>query len=75
MQQSTPRLFTLERDRDVTGVSGTGTVADGVVWPDGTVSLRWRGPRPSVVFWGSLEDAEVIHGHGGSTRIVWTEES
>ncbi|MEV6422290.1 hypothetical protein [Streptomyces sp. NPDC051662] len=35
-----PRLFTLERDHDVTGVSGTGTVADGVVRPDGTVSIR-----------------------------------
>jgi hypothetical protein len=70
-----PRLFTLERDHDVTGVSGTGIVADGVVWPDGTVSIRWRGERPSVVFWNSLEDAEAVHGHGGSTRFEWAEES
>lgn len=51
MSTSRPRLFTLQRDTDVTGVSGTGTVVYGVVWPDGTVSVRWRGPRPSTVFW------------------------
>lgn len=69
-----PRVFSLERDVDVTGVSGTGTVADGVVWPDGTVSIRWRGERPSTVTWGSLEDAMHIHGHQGSTRFVWADE-
>lgn len=68
----TPQLFTLERDIDVTGVSGTGTVAHGVRWPDNTVSIRWRGPRPSVVFWESLAHAEAVHGHGGATRIVWS---
>lgn len=67
-----PRLFTLERDTDVTGVSGTGTVADGVVWPDGTVSIRWRGDRPSTVVWESLEHAEHVHGHQGATRFVWS---
>lgn len=69
-----PRIFSLVRDHDVTGVSGTGSVADGVLWPDGTVSLRWAGPRPSTVFWDSLEDAEYVHGHGGHTRIVWDDE-
>jgi hypothetical protein len=66
-----PRLFTLERDADITGVSGTGTVADGVAWPDGTVSIRWRGDRPSTVSWDCLEHAEFVHGHHGATRFVW----
>lgn len=35
-----PRTFRLVRDEDVSGVSGTGAVADGVRWPDGTVTLR-----------------------------------
>jgi hypothetical protein len=73
-EQSGPRVFTLDRDTDITGVSGTGTVADGVLWPDGTVSIRWRGPRPSIVFWESLEDAEHVHGHAGATRFVWADE-
>ncbi|MFJ1869932.1 hypothetical protein [Streptomyces chartreusis] len=71
---SEPRLFHLQRDHDVSGVSGTGRVANGVLWPDGTVSLRWIGERPSTVHWDRLADAEHVHGHGGATRIVWADE-
>ena len=69
-----PRLFHLQRDHDVSGVSGTGRVADGVLWPDGTVAIRWRGDRPSTVHWDRLADAEHVHGHQGATRIVWADE-
>jgi len=65
------RLFQLARDVDITGVSGTGVVADGVVFPDGVTVIRWRGERQSTVVWPSIEDVEVIHGHGGATRIEW----
>jgi hypothetical protein len=34
------RRFYLERDRDVSGVSGTGRVTDGVPWPDGSCRGR-----------------------------------
>lgn len=67
------RPFVLQRDIDITGVSGTGTVADGVVWPDGTVALRWRGRRPSSVTWDSIDDALSVHGHDGATRVVWSD--
>lgn len=73
-EKPTARLFTLERDTDVSGISGTGTVADGVVWPDGSVTVRWRGNRPSTVNWGRIEDVEAINGHGGATRIVYAAE-
>jgi hypothetical protein len=65
------RTFHLERDVDVSGISGTGTVADGCVFPDGVTVVRWRGDRQSTVVWPSIEDVEAIHGHGGATRIVW----
>ncbi|MEU5772658.1 hypothetical protein ABZ819_05050 [Streptomyces venezuelae] len=68
-----PRRFHLQRDHDVTGASGTGRVANGVLWPDGTVSVRWIGERPSTVFWDRLSDAERVHGHGGHTRIIWDD--
>lgn len=68
-----PRLFRLERDVDHTGVSGVGIVADGVLWPDGTVTLRWCGDRPSTVNWASLDDARHVHGHGGATRFVFAD--
>jgi len=71
---SEPRLFHLQRDVDVTGASGTGRVADGVRWPDGTANVHWRGPRSSNVFWRSLADLVEVHGHGGATRVVWDDD-
>lgn len=72
-QEIVASRFQLRRDEDVTGVSGTGTVADGVLWPDGTVSMRWRGARPSIVFWSSILDAMDVHGHDGRTRFVYLD--
>lgn len=69
----TTRRFELHRDTDVSGVSGTGVVADGILWPDGSANIRWRGAMPSVVFWHSMEHAEAVHGHVGSTRFVWLD--
>ncbi|GGU13049.1 hypothetical protein [Streptomyces violascens] len=70
-----PRRFQLLRHRDVSGISGTGVVALGVCWPDGTASVRWLGDRPSIVFWdrGGMADAEHVHGHGGATEVVWLD--
>lgn len=68
-----PRRFHLQRNVDITGASGTGRVADGVLWPDGTATLRWKGERASTVNWDRIGDAEAIHGHGGHTVIVWDD--
>lgn len=70
---TTSRRFQLFRKVDHTGVSGTGTVADGVVWPDGTVAIRWRGPYTSTVIRPSLDDTKKVHGHGGDTDIQWID--
>lgn len=68
-----PRAFELHRDVDETGVSGTGVVAEGVEFSDGTVALRWLSEWPtSVVFHDrGMEAVEAVHGHGGKTRVVW----
>lgn len=68
-----PRRFLLRRDVDHTGVSGTGFVAEGVLWTDGTVTLRWLGKHSSHVVWRRLTDAEAIHGHDGATHIHWID--
>lgn len=68
------RRFHLERDVDVSGISGTGTVAEGVVFSDESVAIRWvAGDHRSTVVWGDLASVEAIHGHGGATRIVWDD--
>lgn len=66
-----PRLFRLERDADHSGASGAGHVADGVIWADGTVTLRWFGAHASTVNWDSIDHAVAVHGHGGDTRFVY----
>lgn len=70
-----PRAFVLQRDVDETGVSGTGIVAGGVLFPDGVVALRWYSEWPtSVVFHDrGIEAVEAVHGHNGKTRIVWDD--
>jgi len=65
------KTFTLQRDTDVSGVSGTGQVAEGVQFSDGICVIRWYGVHQSTVVWPSIESVEAIHGHGGATRIVW----
>jgi hypothetical protein len=70
----TMRRFELHRDVDVSGVSGTGTVAEGVLFGDGTAVVRWLGDRPSTVVWRRVEDAMAVHGHGGATRFVWLDQ-
>lgn len=59
-----PRRFVLRRYEDVSGISGEGRVADGVLWPDRTASIRWREEHPSIVFWDrGRVSVEFIHGH------------
>jgi hypothetical protein len=69
-----PRRFVLMRHQDVTGVSGRGKVAWGIVFPDGVVVTRWcvTETRQTCV-WASLADVEKIHGHDGKTHIVFLD--
>ncbi|GAB2762467.1 hypothetical protein [Nocardioides pakistanensis] len=67
------RRFELHRDVDVSGISGTGVVADGVLFPDGHVATRWRSLVAQTCAWDSITDVEHVHGHGGATRIVWID--
>lgn len=68
-----PDAFILQRDEDVTGVSGTGIVAEGVYFTDGTAALRWKSDWPtSVVFHErGIESVRAVHGHDGKTRVIW----
>lgn len=65
------RMFRLHRIEDETGVSGTGDVAEGVRFSDGTCALRWLTATSSTAIYASVEDLERIHGHGGRTVIRW----
>lgn len=67
------RTFRLERDHDVSGVSGTGVVAEGIEFADGHCAVRWiTGEHRSTVVWDSVASVEAIHGHNGATRVVFS---
>jgi hypothetical protein len=69
-----PRLFHLERDEDHTGVSGTGIVAEGVVFSTGRVALHWvSNGLSSTALHDSLENLIAVHGHSGKTRVVFLD--
>lgn len=70
------RRFRLIRYTDVTGVSGTGVVAEGVVFSSGRVALEWCSAWPtSVVFHDrGMESVRAVHGHGGATRVAYLDE-
>lgn len=67
-----PRIFVLMRHQDISGISGTGEVAEGVVWSDGSASLRWHGEHTATTFWqGGLPALLAVHGHSGTTEVVY----
>lgn len=72
-ESKTFRRIRLNRRRDVSGVSGTGIVAYGVVWPDGSVTLRWDTQVRSTVMYDSIDDVQTITSHGGNTVIEWVD--
>src|SRR5215472_13411001 len=65
------RIFQLMRDEDVSGVSGVGRVAIGVVFPSGKAVLEWLGANSTFEIFNEIDHVERIHGHGGKTRIVF----
>lgn len=67
------RKFLLIRTTDVTGVSGVGTVAEGVQFSDLHVAMRWcvPGKPSSTVVYQSIQDVMDIHGHDGATIVRW----
>lgn len=76
------RKFVLVRDIDVTGISGTGPVAEGIEFSDGIVVLRWLRAgtsrpshvKPTTVIHDDIASVVGLHSHDGKTRIVFVEE-
>lgn len=69
-----PRRFHLLRLEDVHDVSGTGVVAEGVQFTNGSVVLTWLTHLTSVAVYHSIDVLERIHGHDGKTIVVWDDE-
>ncbi len=68
------KTFHLQRDADETGISGTGKVAEGVQFTDGTCAMRWLSASTSTAIYADIGVVETIHGHNGMTQIVFGKE-
>ena len=57
------RCFTLRREEDVSGVSGTGVVLEGALFSTGIVVIHWLTPPPrgSIAIFDSLDQFLSIH--------------
>jgi hypothetical protein len=67
------RRFILHRHEDETGVSGTGVVAWGCLFPNGKVAMTWATGVSSCTWFDSIEHVAKIHGHDGLTEIKWRD--
>ena len=67
---SVTKRFAVIRHLDETGVSGTGHIADGIIFHDGAVALRWRTKTPGTTFFATMEDAKAVHGHDSKTQFL-----
>lgn len=65
------KLFWLIRETDISGTSGVGLVAEGVVFSNGWCAMHWLSKYTSVAYYQSIAELESIHGHNGATKIVW----
>jgi hypothetical protein len=57
------RTFTMHREYDVSGVSGTGIVVEGVMFTTGVVVVHWLTPAPrgSIGVWDSIDQFLSVH--------------
>lgn len=62
--------FYLLRKKDVSGVSGTGLVARGVVFPSHRCVVEWLMPHETLTIFDNIAQIQLIHGHDGKTELI-----
>jgi hypothetical protein len=67
------RRFHLVRTVDRTGISGTGTVCEGVQFSDGRCVTRWISRVSSINQYLNVDDVIFVHGHDGDTVLRWVD--
>lgn len=72
--QSHIRRFVLDRSEDVSGTSGVGVVAEGVLFSNGQVVVHFISQMESINVYANMTVAESLHGHDGRTTVRWLDE-
>lgn len=68
------RRFEMHRHNDVSGISGTGVVAEGVLFDDNSAVIKWKSDKPSTVIWQNFDHAISVHSHNGGTEFVFLDK-
>lgn len=71
MKEKKMKKFWLKRIEDESGISGTGIVAEGIIFTDGVAVLRWLTAGGSTAVYDDIESVKRIHGHNGKTKVVY----
>lgn len=64
------KTFYLMRTEDVHGNSGTGVVAEGIIFDSGMCAMTWLSEIPTVTNFRRIQDVAKLHGHEGRTTVV-----
>lgn len=75
------RSGVMHRSEDESGVSGTGVVAEWVMFPSGRVVIEWRNDENESLSFDdtgidlrpTMESAVGIHGHSGRTEFIFDD--
>jgi hypothetical protein len=65
------KKFYMLRHEDSSGYSGTGVVAEGVIFDDGTGAFTWLTPMKTVTTFWKINDIIHMHGKNGKSEIVF----
>jgi len=60
-KRAMPQVFSVVRNQDESGVSGTGEVAAGVIMSSGKVLLEWFSATPSLNQYDSFDAFLAVH--------------
>lgn len=62
--------FYLLRTKDISGVSGCGIIAQGVIFSSNRCVVEWKMPFMTITIFSNIEELKMIHSHGGATKVI-----
>lgn len=64
------KTFYLVRHIDVNGLSGTGVVAEGIIFDSKMCAMTWLTKYPTVTVFPNVSTVKNLHGHEGATEVI-----
>jgi len=72
-KEPTMRRFYVTRSEDLSGISGTGRVAEGIEFTNGKCVITWLTPTSSVAVYDNVKCLLLIHGHEDRTKVEYID--